>query len=164
MSLSRDQSLRYERHLMLPEVGEAGQERWLGSSVLVVGAGGLGSPVGIYLAAAGVGRIGVVDGDRLELSNLQRQIAHGTPDVGRPKVESFRESTSTGGGDQDGVSVRTLDWFRDPDPDDGLYTMTLVVAAYFTNEGLHGLLAGGALVAAVAWLREEEPSSRSGHR
>jgi len=92
MGLSPDQSRRYERHVMLPEIGEAGQERLLASSVAMIGAGGLGSPVGIYLAAAGVGRIRAVDGDRLELSNLQRQIAHGTPDVGRPKVESFGET------------------------------------------------------------------------
>ena len=77
---------------MLPDVGEEGQRRLLSSKVLIVGAGGLGSPVGLYLAAAGVGRITVIDPDRVELSNLQRQIAHGTSDVDRPKVDSFRET------------------------------------------------------------------------
>ncbi|HOO55250.1 MAG TPA: molybdopterin-synthase adenylyltransferase MoeB [bacterium] len=81
---------RYSRHLILPQVGEAGQEKLLAASVLVVGAGGLGSPVIYYLAAAGVGRIGVVDSDVVDVSNLQRQILHGTGDVGRLKVESAR--------------------------------------------------------------------------
>ena len=79
---------RYARHIILREVGGVGQERLLASRVLVVGAGGLGSPLITYLAAAGVGTIGVVDDDRVSLSNLQRQILHGTGDVGRPKVES----------------------------------------------------------------------------
>lgn len=79
---------RYSRHIVLPEVGGAGQQRLRQSSAFVVGAGGLGSPALLYLAAAGVGRIGLADGDRVELSNLQRQIIHQTPDVGRPKVES----------------------------------------------------------------------------
>ncbi len=77
---------RYGRHLVLPEVGTQGQLRLREASVLVVGAGGLGSPLALYLAAAGVGRIGLVDFDRVELSNLQRQILYGTSDVGRPKV------------------------------------------------------------------------------
>ncbi len=79
---------RYARHLILPEVGLEGQQRLKAASVLLVGAGGLGSPLGLYLAAAGVGRLGLVDGDVVDLSNLQRQILHGTPDVGRPKVQS----------------------------------------------------------------------------
>jgi adenylyltransferase/sulfurtransferase len=79
---------RYARHLVLDEIGEDGQRRLLDSSVLVVGAGGLGSPLLTYLAAAGVGRLGVVDDDRVDLSNLQRQVIHATGDVGRPKVES----------------------------------------------------------------------------
>jgi adenylyltransferase/sulfurtransferase len=89
--LSADERLRYGRHLVLPEVGVEGQRRIKAASVLVVGAGGLGSPLALYLAAAGVGRIGLVDFDAVDASNLQRQILHGTPDVGRPKLESARE-------------------------------------------------------------------------
>jgi adenylyltransferase/sulfurtransferase len=77
---------RYARHILLPQVGGTGQARLAGSSVLVVGAGGLGAPLILYLAAAGVGRIGIVDDDRVELSNLQRQIAFATADIGRPKA------------------------------------------------------------------------------
>jgi len=81
---------RYARHVILDEVGEAGQEKLLASSVLVLGAGGLGSPMLLYLAAAGVGRIGVVDDDRVDLSNLQRQVVHRTASLGEPKVDSAR--------------------------------------------------------------------------
>jgi molybdopterin/thiamine biosynthesis adenylyltransferase len=84
-----DQQLeRYARHIILPELGGKGQERLLQSSVLVLGAGGLGSPLLMYLAAAGVGRIGIIDDDAVDLSNLQRQVIHATDKVGRPKVES----------------------------------------------------------------------------
>lgn len=89
--LAADQLERYSRHLLLEDVGPAGQETLLESSVLVVGAGGLGSPVMQYLAGAGVGRLGIVDDDTVERSNLQRQVIHGEDDVGRPKVESARE-------------------------------------------------------------------------
>ncbi|MBQ1796506.1 MAG: HesA/MoeB/ThiF family protein, partial [Prevotella sp.] len=82
---------RYSRHLMLPEIGEEGQKKILASRVLVVGAGGLGSPVMLYLAAAGVGTIGIIDADVVDLSNLQRQIIHHTKDLGIPKVESAKE-------------------------------------------------------------------------
>ncbi|GAB78283.1 adenylyltransferase and sulfurtransferase [Austwickia chelonae] len=82
---------RYARHLLLPGVGTQGQLRLRGARVLVVGAGGLGSPVLTYLAAAGVGTLGVVDDDRVDPSNLQRQVLHGTPDIGRPKVDSARD-------------------------------------------------------------------------
>ena len=88
--LSRDEILRYARHLPLPEVGEAGQRRLKESAALLVGAGGLGSPAALYLAAAGVGRIGLVDQDVVEASNLQRQVLHGTAALGQPKVESAR--------------------------------------------------------------------------
>lgn len=82
---------RYSRHILLQEIGVEGQERIRRGRVLVVGAGGLGSPVLMYLAAAGVGTLGVADGDRVDLSNLQRQIIHDTPGLGSPKVESAKE-------------------------------------------------------------------------
>lgn len=88
--LAGDQRQRYSRHLVLPEVGEEGQRALLDARVLLVGAGGLGSPAALYLAAAGVGTISVVDHDVVELSNLQRQVLHGTDRVGLPKVESAR--------------------------------------------------------------------------
>ncbi len=91
MELTQEEMARYARHLSLPEVGLEGQRRLKRASVLCLGAGGLGSPVLLYLAAAGVGRLGVVDDDRVELSNLQRQIVHGSGSCGRLKVESARE-------------------------------------------------------------------------
>src|SRR5215213_4372835 len=87
-SLSPAELQRYARHLILPQVELAGQERLKASRVLVVGAGGLGSPVALYLAAAGVGTLGLVDFDVVDVSNLQRQLLHGTGDVGRPKLDS----------------------------------------------------------------------------
>ena len=87
-ALGEAQIRRYARHIVLPEIGGIGQARLLGSRVLVIGAGGLGSPLLLYLAAAGVGRIGIVDDDVVDASNLQRQVVHGLADVGRPKVES----------------------------------------------------------------------------
>jgi molybdopterin/thiamine biosynthesis adenylyltransferase/rhodanese-related sulfurtransferase len=89
--LTTDELRRYGRHLSLPEFGLAGQRRLRAASVLVVGAGGLGSPVALYLAAAGVGRLGVIDADRVDVTNLQRQLLHGTADVGRPKVQSAHD-------------------------------------------------------------------------
>ncbi len=86
--LTDDQRIRYSRHTMLNDVGEAGQIKLLESKVLLIGAGGLGSPAALYLAAAGVGTLGIVDFDTVDVSNLQRQILHGNKDVGRPKVES----------------------------------------------------------------------------
>ena len=92
MDFSEDQIQRYARHILLPEVGGMGQARLLDSKVLVIGAGGLGSPALLYLAAAGVGTIGVVDDDVVDLSNLQRQVVHRTGSIGRPKVESAGET------------------------------------------------------------------------
>lgn len=89
---SEDEIRRYARHILLREMGGTGQARLKAARVLVVGAGGLGSPLALYLAAAGIGTIGLVDEDVVELSNLQRQIAHGTADIGRPKVESAAEA------------------------------------------------------------------------
>jgi len=88
MALSSEERGRYARHLSLPEIGEPGQERLRAGRVLVVGAGGLGSSAALHVAAAGVGTVGIMDADRVELSNLQRQLLHSTADVGRPKVES----------------------------------------------------------------------------
>src|SRR3954469_25916838 len=90
--LSSDEILRYSRHLILPEVALEGQQRLKASRVLLIGAGGLGSPLALYLAAAGVGTIGLVDFDVVDVTNLQRQIVHGTKDVGRPKLQSAKET------------------------------------------------------------------------
>jgi adenylyltransferase/sulfurtransferase len=92
MTFSEKQISRYARHILLPEIGGGGQEKLLNSKVLIIGAGGLGSPLLLYLAAAGVGKIGVVDNDIVDLSNLQRQIAHSTNSIGKPKVESAAKS------------------------------------------------------------------------
>jgi adenylyltransferase/sulfurtransferase len=88
VTFTEDQVLRYARHIILPGIGGEGQRKLMGASVLVLGAGGLGSPAAMYLAAAGVGTLGLVDFDTVELSNLQRQLLHDTDDVGRTKVES----------------------------------------------------------------------------
>src|SRR6266498_2914038 len=89
--LSRDEILRYSRHLLIPEVGLEGQRKLKNSSALIIGTGGLGSPVSLYLAAAGIGRIGLVDYDVVDSSNLQRQVIHGTATLGKLKVESARD-------------------------------------------------------------------------
>lgn len=91
MTLPQSQLVRYARHLTLPEVGVSGQERLRKARILLVGAGGLGSPAALYLAAAGIGTLGVVDADLVELSNLQRQVLHGTAGLGRPKTDSAAE-------------------------------------------------------------------------
>lgn len=90
--MNDDQLLRYSRHILLPEIGVEGQEAILNAKVLVIGAGGLGSPVAMYLAAAGVGKLVIADNDTVDLTNLQRQIMHSTEMVGHPKVESARAS------------------------------------------------------------------------
>jgi len=91
LNLTPQEVARYSRHLIMPEVGVEGQKRLKSASILLIGAGGLGSPLGLYLAAAGVGRIGIVDFDVVDFSNLQRQVLHGTPDVGRPKLQSAKD-------------------------------------------------------------------------
>jgi sulfur-carrier protein adenylyltransferase/sulfurtransferase len=91
VSFTEDQVRRYARHVILPGIGGDGQRKLMDAGVLVIGAGGLGSPAAMYLAAAGVGTLGLVDFDDVELSNLQRQLLHDTDDVGRPKVDSARE-------------------------------------------------------------------------
>jgi len=90
--MNDDQLLRYSRHILLPEIGIEGQEKFLTSAALVIGAGGLGSPVALYLAAAGVGTITLADGDAVDLTNLQRQILHTTESIGKPKAASGREA------------------------------------------------------------------------
>jgi adenylyltransferase/sulfurtransferase len=87
--------LRYSRQIMLPQIDIAGQQRLLQSTVIIIGLGGLGSPVAMYLAAAGVGHLVIVDFDQVDLSNLQRQILHGTPDLNKPKTQSARETLSS---------------------------------------------------------------------
>src|SRR5471032_1932533 len=91
MTLSPQEVARYSRHLIMPEVGMEGQKKLKAASVLLIGAGGLGSPLGLYLAAAGIGRIGLVDFDVVDFSNLQRQVIHSTKDVGRNKIDSAAE-------------------------------------------------------------------------
>src|SRR6202142_3602264 len=88
VTLSKQEILRYSRHLIMPEVGMDGQLKLKQAKVLCIGTGGLGAPLGLYLAAAGVGRIGLVDFDRVDDSNLQRQVLFSTKDVGRPKIEA----------------------------------------------------------------------------
>ena len=91
MNLNEEQIERYSRHIILQDVGGKGQEKIVNAKVLIIGTGGLGAPAALYLAAAGVGTIGLIDGDVVDLSNLQRQVIHFTPDVGRPKVLSAQE-------------------------------------------------------------------------
>jgi len=91
VTLSNDEILRYSRHLIMPEVGMAGQLKLKAGKVLMIGTGGLGAPLGLYLAAAGVGKIGIVDFDTVDVTNLQRQVIHGTKDIGRPKLDSAAE-------------------------------------------------------------------------
>ena len=91
MNFTEEQITRYSRHILLPEVGGKGQKKLAQAKIFVIGAGGLGSPVALYLAAAGVGTIGLIDSDIVDISNLQRQVLHHTPDVGRSKVQSAKE-------------------------------------------------------------------------
>ncbi len=92
MNLTEEQIQRYSRHIILPQVGGIGQQKLMDAKVLLIGAGGLGSPAALYLAAAGIGKIGIVDFDKVDISNLQRQIAHGNEDIGRWKTESAKNT------------------------------------------------------------------------
>ena len=92
MSFTNEQLERYSRHIILKEIGAKGQKKLLNAKVLIIGAGGLGAPAAMYLAAAGVGTIGIADADEVDLSNLQRQIIHATKDLGKPKVQSAKET------------------------------------------------------------------------
>ena len=104
--LRDDQIERYSRQIILPHVGGKGQEKLLNAKVLVIGAGGLGAPASLYLAAAGIGKIGIVDSDEVELNNLQRQIIHSTEAVGRPKVESAKDRLKSLNSDVELVAKR----------------------------------------------------------
>jgi molybdopterin/thiamine biosynthesis adenylyltransferase/rhodanese-related sulfurtransferase len=106
-SLTPEQQERYSRHLLVPEVGSVGQQKLLDSKVLLLGAGGLGSPSALYLAAAGVGTIGLVDDDVVDLTNLQRQVIHNTARIGEPKVDSARETIQALNPDVDVVGYKT---------------------------------------------------------
>jgi len=90
MDLNEEQIQRYSRHILLQDVGYEGQLKLAGSKVLIIGAGGLGAPAALYLAAAGVGTIGIIDADVVDITNLQRQVIHHTPDIGIPKVQSAK--------------------------------------------------------------------------
>ena len=92
MSFTNEQLERYSRHIILKEIGVKGQKKLAAAKVLIIGAGGLGAPAAMYLAAAGIGKIGIADADKVDLSNLQRQIIHTTNDLGKPKVESAAET------------------------------------------------------------------------
>ena len=94
MNFTEEQIERYSRHIILKDVGGVGQDKILNSKILVIGVGGLGSPAALYLAAAGVGTIGLVDGDVVDLSNLQRQVLHFTPDINRKKTDSAKDRKS----------------------------------------------------------------------
>ena len=122
--MNDDQLLRYSRHILLDEIGIEGQERILAAHVLILGAGGLGSPAALYLAAAGVGRLTIVDDDAVDLTNLQRQIAHDTASVGLPKVESMRRAISALNPD---VQVRCVQQRADRDLLDALVPEASVV-------------------------------------
>src|SRR2546422_10483911 len=104
---TEDQVLRYSRHIILPQIGAAGQRKLLDAKVLCVGAGGLGSPVAMYLAAAGGGTLGILDFDRVDLTNLQRQLLHDNDDVGRPKVDSAAERINAINPEVNGVKPQT---------------------------------------------------------
>ncbi len=105
-TMGGEQRSRYARHLALPDVGEAGQRRLMESRVLVVGAGGLGSPAALYLAAAGIGTLGIVDYDVVELSNLQRQVLHGVDRIGVPKVDSARQTLGSINPDVEIIAIK----------------------------------------------------------
>lgn len=144
--LTSQQLTRYSRHILLKEVGLEGQKKLLGAKVLLVGAGGLGCPAAIYLAAAGVGTLGIIDSDVVDLTNLQRQILHRTKDVGRPKTESAREAIGSLNPDVKVItyqerlsSENAIDIFKDydivVDGSDNFPTKYLVNdAAFFTGK------------------------------
>jgi molybdopterin/thiamine biosynthesis adenylyltransferase len=108
LDFTEEQITRYSRHILLQDIGVEGQEKISGGKVLIIGAGGLGAPVALYLAAAGVGTLGIIDGDTVDLSNLQRQIIHFTEDVNKPKVLSAKEKINRLNPDVNVITYRTL--------------------------------------------------------
>lgn len=108
MALTDEQIERYSRHIILKEVGAKGQKKLLNAKVLIIGAGGLGAPCAMYLAAAGVGTIGIADADEVDLSNLQRQIIHSTDDLGKAKVQSAKETMNHLNPDVNVITYRTF--------------------------------------------------------
>ncbi len=157
MELNDEQFHRYARHLILDEVGEEGQEKLLESRVLVVGAGGLGAPLLMYLAAAGVGTLGIVDDDEVDLTNLQRQIVHATGAVGRQKTESAKETIAAL---NPGINVVTHDMRLDADNAAGIIAGYDLVADGSDNFDTRYLLndlcfAAGIPLVAAAMLRFE---------
>ena len=136
---------RYARHLPIPGFGEEGQRRLAGASVLMVGAGGLGSPVGLYLAAVGVGKLTIVDDDRVDLTNLQRQVIHRVADIDRPKVESAAERMAALNPD---IEIATVDVRLTPDNVDGIIAgHDLVIDG--TDEAT-----GTAIIRPASWLQQ----------
>ena len=127
MSFTNEQLERYSRHILLSEVGVKGQKKLLDAKVLIIGAGGLGAPAALYLAAAGVGVIGIADADTVDLSNLQRQVIHTTPDVGKAKVESAKETMQAINPD---VRVNTYQTFVSAD-----HVMDLIADYDFVIDG-----------------------------
>ena len=109
MAMTDEQIERYSRHIILKEVGAKGQKKLLKGKVLIIGAGGLGAPAAMYLAAAGVGTIGIVDADEVDLSNLQRQIIHSTTDIGKAKVKSAKETMNAMNPEVEVKTYRMLD-------------------------------------------------------
>jgi adenylyltransferase/sulfurtransferase len=152
MVFSEQQMLRYARHIVLPEIGGIGQARLLEAKVLLVGAGGLGSPLALYLAAAGIGTLGIVDHDRVELSNLHRQIAHPTAQVGMAKTESARISALALNPE---ITIHRHDLRIDPDNAAGVIEGYDLVADgtdnFATRDAVHGacLRLGKPLVSAA---------------
>ena len=123
---------RYKRHILLPEIGENGQDKILNSSVLIIGTGGLGSPVAMYLTAAGVGTIGLVDSDKVDISNLQRQIIHSTPDVGKSKVESAAEKMKSLNPDVNIIKYNT--YFDDSNAENIISGFDIIIDATDNSE------------------------------
>lgn len=152
MALSDSHIDRYARHLLLPEIGEAGQERLLAARVLVIGAGGLGSPAALYLAGAGIGTLGIADADTVDISNLQRQILHASSRIGRNKAESARHILADLNPD---IKIRTHDLRVDAGTVSGLIAGYDIIAdctdnfetRFLVNDACH--FAGKTLVSAA---------------